>query len=144
VKITELRNIFLLIVVLTPVIIILSVYSLKYHVALYKATSEEVDIFLKRLYYPLKIFYSLNNYGMYYDRPEYSAEQIASSLYTQRLFVGVLPLLLIGAGIIAFIRMIPTGNILIVRYIFILIFVPYVLRAAWRFGINIKQTNGDH
>jgi hypothetical protein len=137
---TEIWNLFLLVAVLTPFIAILSVYSFKYHVALYEATSQEVHTFVKGLFYPLKIFYSLNNYGMYYDRPKYSAEQIASSLYTRRLFVSIMPLLFIGVSIIVIIRMIPSGDVLIIRYILLLVFLPYFLRAAWRFGINIKQT----
>jgi hypothetical protein len=138
-KITELWNLFLLVVILTPLIAIVSVYSFKYHVALYETSREEVDLFLNGLSYPLKLFFSWNKSGMYYDRPEYTPERIAGPLNTQRLFVIVLPFLFIPVSIIVIIRLLPTGNPVIVRYLLILIFLPYFMLRAWHFGKNIKS-----
>lgn len=138
-KITELWNLFLLVVILTPFIAIVSVYSFKYHVALYEATPQDVDLFLSKLIYPLRLFFSWNKSGMYYDRPEYTPERIAGSLNMQRLFVIVLPFLFIPVSLIVIMRLLPSGNPLIIRYVLILVFLPYFMLKAWRFGSGIKR-----
>jgi hypothetical protein len=139
----ELVNLAILFFVLAPLIAILSVYSFKYYAALNKVSPKAVELFLDGLIFPMRWFYNWNKKGMYYERLSYTPERIASSLYTQRVMISVLPVLFIFASIGNIVRLFPTGDTLIFRYILVLIILPIFLALAWRFGRKLMQIEDD-
>jgi hypothetical protein len=135
--ISEIRNMLIVFLVLSPIFIILSNYSLKYHAAKYHISPQTVQIFLESLPVIAKFIFSQN--GFFYDRPKYSPEQIAASLQTQRIMVSVLPLLFIVASIFQLIQLVPKGNMLIIRYTIVPIVLAVVLWRVWKFGDKLKD-----
>ena len=136
-SISEIRNLLIVFLVLSPVFIMLSNYSLKYHAAKYHISAQAVQVFLESLPAIVKFLFPQN--GFYYDRPKYSPEQIAASLHTQRIVVSVLPLLFIAASIFQLIQLIPKGDVLVIRYTIVLIVLAAGLWRAWKFGHKLKD-----
>jgi hypothetical protein len=140
----EARNLIILFLILTPLIGILSLYSLKYHIALYKTSSLNVEIFLSRFIFPLRWFYSTFSPKFHDDKNDPSSDEIRISLlYKQRIMISILPTLFIGASVIVIFRLLPSGDPIILRYVLVLTILPFCLIKAWRFGHRLKEIRTD-
>jgi hypothetical protein len=132
-----LRNLIIISVIISPFIVQLSIYSLKYYVATYKISSESVEIYLNELPKLLRVFYSRYLKDMYFNNLEYTREQIAASLSSQRILAAIIPILILVATVIGFIRLIYSGDIYSIQYALILLIIILALWFAWRFGIRL-------
>ena|SRR5689334_14476695 len=135
-----LLGILIILIILSPFLIQLSIFSLKYYAASYLITPQNLELFLNRLPTIFRVFYSRNLKGIYFKDNEHTPQQIAASLGSQRILTAVLPCLFIVAGLIGIFQALSKHDIAFMVGNLMLIFcLLVVIRSAWHFGYRLKD-----
>lgn len=135
-----LLGILVMLVIVSPFLIQLSIFSLKYYAALYHITPQNLDLFLSKLPTVLRIFYSCNLKSIYFRNTKHTPEQIILSLRSQRILTTILPAMFIFAGGVGLIQAIlKRDNLLMFGYCLLIFSLLAATRTAWYFGHRLRE-----
>jgi hypothetical protein len=137
----DLRDTFLLLLVLSPFLFVLSLDSLKYYAVVHRIPQKDLEQFLAHLPKLVQRLYLSHVKEIYSNKS--TAQQMISTFNVRRYRDSILPFGFIIATPIVWINTLRDGDLLRFRYILIPILLSSALWYLWHFGSKLRASSPE-